>query len=1318
MRQFGVLDEFDVQGRDRVSPADVQSNQSFRAGAARGIWSFEGLNDRYEIAQAAAALQLLEQSGLFDAAYYLAHNIDVAGSIDDALIHYYQHGWRQGRWPNPYFDPTWYVRTHRENSQFDTEPLLHYAQHGERAGLRPVLFFDPVWYRQVNSLADDVGCLKHYLRNRHTGRVSPIPEFDSAWYLANYRDIAQAGMDPMEHYLLQGHKEARNPSPRFDSRFYRLRYLRDTPAENPLLHYLVHRDLPGYYPCMPENETSIPREVRRMTRPGPWFEEIRDLPDAAPRRAQVLAYYLPQYHAVPENDAWWGRGFTEWTNLSRGLPRFAGHYQPRIPRDLGHYRLDGSEILRRQAEMARRAGIGGFVFYFYWFNGRRLLERPLEALLADRAIDLPFCLMWANENWTRRWDGSDDEVLIAHDYRQADEAGLVATLARHFADPRYIRLQGRPLLMIYRPGLIVDARDSIRRWRGMFRDRFGEDPIFVMSQSFGDNDPRPFGMDGAIEFPPHKLVGDADLINADLQYLDHECSAQVYAYDDIAAASIRTPAAEFPLIKTVIPGWDNDARRQGGGLVIHGATPMKYQAWLERLVERAQSQRFFGTALVCVNAWNEWAEGAYLEPDVHFGAAFLNATGRAVVGLAPPATAARLLLVGHDAFAAGAQHLLLHLGRQFKRAFGVQVEFLLLGGGSLQAAYAEVGTVTVPEDDAALQQYLADLHAGGVRRAIVNTCVAASLCERLRQFGIATTLLVHEMPRLLTERHLLDVARRGTAAAQTVVFAAASVRERFAAHVPLDADRTLILPQGNYREVGFSARARAVMRRRLGRDPAIVLAVSIGYGDLRKGFDLFLQVWRAASRRCSRIHMLWVGELDPTIRAHLGGEIEAAEATGRFRVLGWRDDIAELLSAADIFLLPSREDPFPTVVLEALSAGLPVVAFEGSGGIPDLLADDPTSHVVRMADADAMARRVTALADAGARPTAERQRRARAAGARFCFESYAERLLQIAQPDLLRISVVVPSYNYSRFLRARLASIFTQTYPVLEIIVLDDGSTDDSIAVVRDTAAQWGRYVQIVSNSTNSGSITRQWQRAAELARGDFLWIAEADDVAEPGFLAALAERIVGIDDTLLAFCDSRCIDADDQPMRISYRDYYADAAGPGALAQDDVFEAAGFARRFLAERNLILNASAVLWRRAALIEAISRCGDELGTWRLAGDWRVYLEVLHAGVGRVVYSASILNQHRRHDSSVTQRLDRGGHLDEISRIHAVVRRLFGTDPALAARQKRYLQSLGQQSVARLKTRTKRMGSKGSALGGGAGGKAPWPSSSSGGFAPP
>lgn len=1209
-------------------------------------------------------LASLRDSGLVDAEWYLR-----AGAVadGDAVAHFVDHGWRAGRQPNPYFSPDWYLRQNADVRRCGVNPLLHYLRHGEAERRDPCPWVDIAWYAGRHTAPAGRTLLWHLLQQRCGGRVSPLPEFDPEFYLASYPDVAAAGIDPFEHYLHWGYREGRNPSAEFDTSYYLRRYLDGDVSENPLLHYRRARSLIRLHTRPPAGEPDAFEQARRAARPGPFFETRTKLPPHAGRRARLLAYYLPQFHPIAENDAWWGEGFTEWTSIARAMPRFAGHYQPRIPRDLGHYSLADPATMRRQIALAREAGLFGFVHYFYWFNGRRLLERPTEAMLADPGLDFPFCLMWANENWTRRWDGSEDEVLIAQDWRAEDEPALLACLARHFRDPRYIRLEDRPLLMIYRPALIPDTAATIARWRRLFRRDHGEDPLLVMAQSFEAGDPGEFGCDGAVEFPPHKLVRGLALRNHELRYFDPRATAQVYGYDDVVAASLAEPAPDFPLIKTAMPGWDNDARREGAGLVVHGATPAAYQDWLARLIERAARHPFFGERIVCINAWNEWAEGAYLEPDRHFGAAFLNATARAVAGLGREAAGPGLLLVGHDAFAAGAQMLLLNLARRLRAAFGARLEVLLLGDGALRAEYAAVAPTRLAATPEALAETATAAAARGFRAALVNSAAAAGSIPALAAAGIESVLLVHEMPRLVAEKALADGARRGAAMARQVVFPAESVRDGFAAIAPVPAGRAVVRPQGVYRPIAFSARRRAAMRARLGLAEGARLVLGAGYGDLRKGFDLFLQAWREASRRDRAIVFCWLGALDPAMACYLDPEIAAARASGRFLLPGHQDEVADWFCAADIFALSSREDPFPSVVLEALSAGLPVVAFDGAGGIPALLAARRCGRAVPLADAGAMARALLAELRAAA---AGRARRAGAARRAFDFTDYARSLFAAALPALPRVSVVVPGYNYARYLPARLASIFTQTHPVAEIIVLDDASGDDSPAVARRIAAAAGRTIRQIVNAENSGGVFRQWRRGVEAASGDWVWIAEADDLADPALLASLAARLEAAPDMVMALCDSRSIDAEGAPVWPDYQGYYA-RSGAGELAHDGLYPARDFAARFLAERNLILNASAVLWRRSALLDALTRCAGELDAYRLAGDWRLYLEVLGQSDGMVAWVARPLNIHRRHAASVTARLDPATRLAEISRAQQAALAILGANPELAARQRRY-----------------------------------------------
>ncbi len=1108
----------------------------------------------------AGDLDLLRKSGLVDGDYYCSTYPDIAASGVDPAEHFLIQGWREARLPNPYFDTAWYLRQNRGVAQAAMNPLTHYIRRGEAENCSPAAYFDLPWYRSKHAEPSRTW-LRHFLDRRFTGRVSPLPEFDPVFYLQQNPDIAAAGVDPFEHYLHYGYREGRDPSCGFQTRFYLRRYLDGQTSQNPLLHYRAFRGILRLHTAPTATDASVFEDVRTFTSAGPAFEEFQPLPASAPRRANLLAYYLPQFHSVPENDRWWGRGFTEWTSVARGMPRFAGHYQPRTPRDLGYYTLDDAETMRRQIALARGAGLHAFVHYFYWFNGQRLLEKPIEAMLADPALDFPFALMWANENWTRRWDGSDDEVLIAQDYRESDDAALIDTFARHFSDPRYIRVDGRPILMIYRPRLIPDTQATVARWRHLFADRHDMNPLLVMAQSFADTDPRPFAFDGAIEFPPHKLVAGLRTRNREISFFDLRATAQVFAYDDVVATSLAEPTGSYPLIKTAMPGWDNDARRQGAGMVLHGSTPAKYQAWMEQLIDRAQAQPFFGETFVCVNAWNEWAEGAYLEPDVHFGAAYLNATARAVSrGAAKIGTG--LLLVGHDAFPAGAQQLLLHLGRRLRRVCGVRVEFLLLGDGALAVDFADTAPTTIIKDraikdSAGVAQHLAAARARGIAAAIVNTAAAAWIVPPLRQAGIAATMLVHEMTRLIEEKGLLAGARAGAALSHRVVFAAAPVRDSFAGRVPLDPDRAAVLPQGLYRPVAFDPVARNRLRRRLGIDDGTRLVVGAGYADLRKGFDLFLRAWRVTRRRAVSAAFCWIGDADPTLRAYLGQEIEAAVATGSFHFPGWQDDVSEWFSAADLFALTSREDPFPSVVLEALSAGLPTVAFADSGGIPDLLREHRCGITAPMADAEAMADLIVNFTKRPKR-FGSRDRLAALARSHFDFTDYARALLREAQPDLADISVAVLSYNYAHYLDVRLASVFAQTHPVCEVMVLDDASSDQSADVAQRVAAEWNRDIELDVNQTTSGSVVAQWRRAAQRCAGQYLWIAEADDAAEPAFLQTLAGRLQAAPDAAFAFCDSRSIDRAGAEVSPSYKDYYvlSDAA---ALQHDGLFAAETF---------------------------------------------------------------------------------------------------------------------------------------------------------------
>lgn len=365
--------------------------------------------------------------------------------------------------------------------------------------------------------------------------------------------------------------------------------------------------------------------------------------------ARVLAFYLPQFHPIPENDAWWGPGFTEWTSVARGRPAFPGHDQPRLPGELGFYDLRLPEVMEAQAELARSHGVDGFCFYHYWFQGRRLLEAPVERLLVSGRPDLPFCLCWANESWTRAWDGRSDEVLIAQEYSEDDDRAHLRDLLRFFADPRYVRVQGRPLFLVYRPSRLPDPRRTAEAWREEAA-RAGLPGLHLCGvESFFEDraGPEAYGFDAAVEFQP-------DWANLG-EPLAHPAFGRhrVYDYGAFVAAQLAKPDAPYRRYPCVTPRWDNTARRPDDSLILFNADPEAYVRWLAAAL-RGRRSRPRDERLVFVNAWNEWGEGCHLEPDLVAGRLWLEATRRAVAAAAAEerAALARVCRFG-DGFRAG-----------------------------------------------------------------------------------------------------------------------------------------------------------------------------------------------------------------------------------------------------------------------------------------------------------------------------------------------------------------------------------------------------------------------------------------------------------------------------------------------------------------------------------------------------------------------------------------------------------------------------------------------------------------------------------------
>ncbi len=346
----------------------------------------------------------------------------------------------------------------------------------------------------------------------------------------------------------------------------------------------------------------------------------------ASEHVNQLAFYLTQYHENEENNKWWGKGFTEWTNVKKGTPMFTGHHQPRVPGELGYYDLvEEKDIFQRQTKLAKEFGIDGFCFYYYWFNGKRLLRKPLDIFLENKDIDFKYCICWANESWTRRWDGLEQEILMEQLHNEDTDEEFIYDIIPMLKDERYIKIDGKPLLLIYRMELFPKPVETVERWKQICRkEGVGEIHISVV-QSFTQLFPEDYGADSATEFPPHKVNMSPNIcVNEDVKEKVPEFEGNIYSYEITVNNLTNIAMRDYCLMQGSMLEWDNTARRKNKSSIFCDFSPELFRIWsiknrfYTRLYNYEQGNCTF------INAWNEWAEGSYLEPDEKYGNAMLE----------------------------------------------------------------------------------------------------------------------------------------------------------------------------------------------------------------------------------------------------------------------------------------------------------------------------------------------------------------------------------------------------------------------------------------------------------------------------------------------------------------------------------------------------------------------------------------------------------------------------------------------------------------------------------------------------------------------
>lgn len=372
-------------------------------------------------------------------------------------------------------------------------------------------------------------------------------------------------------------------------------------------------------------------------------------------KLKPIALYLPQYHPIPENDEWWGKGFTEWVNVAKSRPKFNGHYQPHVPKDLGFYDLRVSSVMEEQAALAKRYGVHGFCFYHYWFNGKLLLESPLENMLKSGKPDMPYCLCWANENWTRRWDGQEAEVLMEQSYNLQDEEDHIRYLLPFFKDERYIKVEGKPVFLMYRTELHPFIAEAAQLWRKVAREAGFPDLYLIRIENFERNtDPGIHGFDAGAEFAPDGLMWPKKkYTKAKFGTVGHFLRKRLHKYGVLRNVFYENNFSRFPVIadnmmkrqvpdyeyfRCIAPSWDNSARRQQGATIHLDPSPELFRKWTSfaanyTLRHFGEEKQFF-----FINAWNEWGEGCHLEPDQKYGHAYLEALREGLSDIEVPAS--------------------------------------------------------------------------------------------------------------------------------------------------------------------------------------------------------------------------------------------------------------------------------------------------------------------------------------------------------------------------------------------------------------------------------------------------------------------------------------------------------------------------------------------------------------------------------------------------------------------------------------------------------------------------------------------------------
>lgn len=615
----------------------------------------------------------------------------------------------------------------------------------------------------------------------------------------------------------------------------------------------------------------------------------------------------------------------------------------------------------------------------------------------------------------------------------------------------------------------------------------------------------------------------------------------------------------------------------------------------------------------------------------------------------------KIIYVTHDMNFNGAQLLSLNIITVLREHFRMNVEIISQSGGILHDQFKKLGNIYNVEDFkgniASLNQHIVALKNAGYEKAICNTVISGNLSKYLKSSGIEVITLIHELPGVIkkykAESRLADAVQYS----DKIVFPSRYVYDKLKSLLNLNEQKVIIRPQGLYKlnkYKGNKLEARKELRGRLGLAPDSEIVLGVGYGDERKGVDLFSQVATYVKQKRDNIHFIWVGGLDEQFISEIPDTL-----LGNVMFIGQTDPNI-FYAGADTYLLTSREDPFPSVVIESMNVGLPVISFEGTGGFEDIL-NEKTGIIVRSFDIKEMGEKTIELLKNPCELLSKSNASMTLIERDFMFLDYIYDLLGLLSLNYKKVSVVVPNYNYAHYLEARINSILKQTYPIYELICLDDCSVDDSVGVLNRLLMQNNsRYLnmKMIQSEENSGSVFKQWLKGLEAVRGDFVWIAEADDLSKEIFLEKVLQGFERDDEVVLAYSQSYQIDENSYILADDYCEYTLDIS-QDKWRKDYIRVGVEEIKDTLVVKNTIPNVSAVVFKNSTDIVSIS---NNLIQYKIAGDWYFYINLLMRG--KIYYCSESLNYHRRHTDSVTRRENSLIHFDEIIHIQQYILSLY------------------------------------------------------------